>query len=112
MGTRKNGLVFQNYLQMLFSKLLPHHQTLSGKGSGSKIMYDMVLLTISDKKLLKSYPQVMIKNALINSLNTPSKKKIQETFKKSKLKTKLRSEEHTSELQSRGQLVCRLLLEK
>src|SRR5439155_5715652 len=26
--------------------------------------------------------------------------------------TRLRSEEHTSELQSRGQLVCRLLLEK
>src|SRR5690625_6338220 len=26
--------------------------------------------------------------------------------------TNLRSEEHTSELQSRGQLVCRLLLEK
>src|SRR6266508_6117035 len=28
------------------------------------------------------------------------------------LKLKLRSEEHTSELQSRGHLVCRLLLEK
>src|SRR5437870_8278859 len=27
-------------------------------------------------------------------------------------KTRLRSEEHTSELQSRGHLVCRLLLEK
>src|SRR5439155_20095893 len=29
-----------------------------------------------------------------------------------RLKAKLRSEEHTSELQSRGHLVCRLLLEK
>src|SRR5690625_5405835 len=28
------------------------------------------------------------------------------------LKSKMRSEEHTSELQSRGHLVCRLLLEK
>src|SRR5690625_6266764 len=28
------------------------------------------------------------------------------------LRTQTRSEEHTSELQSRGQLVCRLLLEK
>src|SRR5437660_1357719 len=32
--------------------------------------------------------------------------------KPDKLKTSLRSEEHTSELQSRGHLVCRLLLEK
>src|SRR5690625_6965836 len=30
----------------------------------------------------------------------------------SKVKAKLRSEEHTSELQSRGHLVCRLLLEQ
>src|SRR5439155_24876940 len=30
----------------------------------------------------------------------------------SKMKFKTRSEEHTSELQSRGHLVCRLLLEK
>src|SRR5437870_6606604 len=29
-----------------------------------------------------------------------------------RVKTRLRSEEHTSELQSRGHLVCRLLLEK
>src|SRR5690625_6569238 len=29
-----------------------------------------------------------------------------------KLSTEVRSEEHTSELQSRGHLVCRLLLEK
>src|SRR5690625_6414702 len=32
--------------------------------------------------------------------------------KKTNKTTKLRSEEHTSELQSRGHLVCRLLLEK
>src|SRR2546422_3410854 len=33
-------------------------------------------------------------------------------FRKSPLSTKTRSEEHTSELQSRLHLVCRLLLEK
>src|SRR5437870_8491397 len=33
-------------------------------------------------------------------------------FKTSALRISLRSEEHTSELQSRGHLVCRLLLEK
>src|SRR5690625_6576321 len=36
-----------------------------------------------------------------------------ESWKKLELKhTDIRSEEHTSELQSRGHLVCRLLLEK
>src|SRR5690625_6085933 len=33
-------------------------------------------------------------------------------FHRAGLVVKLRSEEHTSELQSRGQLVCRLLLEQ
>src|SRR5690625_6030604 len=36
----------------------------------------------------------------------------QDRFSKSAVKQKVRSEEHTSELQSRGHLVCRLLLEK
>src|SRR5690625_5577614 len=34
------------------------------------------------------------------------------TFANVRIKNELRSEEHTSELQSRGHLVCRLLLEK
>src|SRR5690625_6046250 len=34
------------------------------------------------------------------------------SFKKLSVKTDYRSEEHTSELQSRGHLVCRLLLDK
>src|SRR5690625_5500676 len=38
-------------------------------------------------------------------------KKIKNEFSKKKI-SKHRSEEHTSELQSRGHLVCRLLLEK
>src|SRR5690625_1523315 len=95
MAIRKNGLAFPNYLQMLFSKLRLHLQTLSGRESGSKTMSDMVLWTRLVKKLWKSYPRVMIKNALIKSLNMPSKKKIQETFKKSKLKTKSRSKHWT-----------------
>src|SRR5690625_7136402 len=35
-----------------------------------------------------------------------------EILKNNKIVLQLRSEEHTSELQSRGHLVCRLLLEK
>src|SRR5690625_6851689 len=41
-----------------------------------------------------------------------SRRKNEEVHKKHSASTKLRSEEHTSELQSRGHLVCRLLLEK
>ena len=36
----------------------------------------------------------------------------QHLIEKNKVLTKIRSEEHTSELQSRQYLVCRLLLEK
>src|SRR5690625_5944896 len=41
--------------------------------------------------------------AAVRSLKDPTEEKIEEI---------VRSEEHTSELQSRGHLVCRLLLEK
>src|SRR5437870_2789476 len=37
---------------------------------------------------------------------------IQSSHVRNKVDAKVRSEEHTSELQSRGHLVCRLLLEK
>src|SRR5690625_5991190 len=38
--------------------------------------------------------------------------KLPEFQSRSRTRRELRSEEHTSELESRGQLVCRLLLEK
>src|SRR5690625_7014844 len=44
--------------------------------------------------------------SVLNSAIYPSRVRISE------FKTENRSEEHTSELQSRGHLVCRLLLEK
>src|SRR3712207_7534138 len=48
------------------------------------------------------------------AVNVPWSKAANEdgTFKSDKELAKLRSEEHTSELQSRQYLVCRLLLEK
>src|SRR5690625_5455679 len=40
------------------------------------------------------------------------KKRLEKRFKDPADELKMRSEEHTSELQSRGQIVCRLLREK
>src|SRR5690625_4347832 len=50
--------------------------------------------------------------ALYDVLASLSKRRRSTPFHRHISKTKLRSEEHTSELQSRGHLVCRLLLEK
>src|SRR5690625_5780827 len=44
--------------------------------------------------------------------STQAPEKRESARKKRKTRVRLRSEEHTSELQSRGHLVCRLLLEK
>src|SRR5690625_5637381 len=52
----------------------------------------------------------MGKNILLKGPTGAGKTKLAETL--SHLFTQPRSEEHTSELQSRGHLVCRLLLEK
>src|SRR5437870_8275643 len=46
------------------------------------------------------------------SVSVSSSKKNSFTFGKASFAHFIRSEEHTSELQSRGHLVCRLLLEK
>src|SRR5690625_2327165 len=54
----------------------------------------------SAKKLLKQIEQILVK----------VEKEIEDIL--NELNELLRSEEHTSELQSRGHLVCRLLLEK
>src|SRR5690625_7087579 len=51
-----------------------------------------------------------IRDALSKSYNVPAVKTFQEVG--SERVHEFRSEEHTSELQSRGHLVCRLLLEK
>src|SRR5690625_6611328 len=53
---------------------------------------------------------------LFNTLKKSTEKEVLQTIKdiiySYKLSDSSRSEEHTSELQSRGHLVCRLLLEK
>src|SRR5690625_5468263 len=59
----------------------------------------------------KSVPNVNFQNKLANSLtiSSPVSKSMKTIWRFSE---SARSEEHTSELQSRGQLVCRLLLVK
>src|SRR5690625_5749060 len=51
-------------------------------------------------------------NLCIYSLRYGSWKRGSTAMSRSKNRNRKRSEEHTSELQSRGHLVCRLLLEK
>src|SRR5258707_10752008 len=53
-------------------------------------------------------PQTNVVDVLVSRL----REKIDRPFEKKLLHTVRRSEEHTSELQSRQYLVCRLLLEK
>src|SRR5690625_6178265 len=64
-------------------------------------------------ELLTIMAQVVAQHDVQEALNNPTLSHDQryELFI-GLLDTKLRSEEHTSELQSRGHLVCRLLLEK
>src|SRR5690625_6038285 len=64
--------------------------------------------TIKDKEILK-----IAFNQKYGELGTVEEKLFHYYVSKAiKIKYLPRSEEHTSELQSRGQLVCRLLLEK
>src|SRR5690625_6067465 len=58
----------------------------------------------------KSLKNVLLQEPLVRLQRLRIKYKEAVTFQQ--LPRKHRSEEHTSELQSRGQLVCRLLLEK
>src|SRR5690625_5935276 len=62
---------------------------------------------IRPKIMIRMEPSCLIRSAY--SINSPPKNNVP---KPSAIYTRLRSEEHTSELQSRGHLVCRLLLEK
>src|SRR3712207_7947211 len=66
---------------------------------------------IEDVPLPDDHVDVVISNCVIN-LSTDKPKVISEAFRVLKPGGRFRSEEHTSELQSRQYLVCRLLLEK
>src|SRR5690606_40356001 len=91
-----------------------------------KLYLGMKMKTIAGPQLtLKQIPALLtvMEGAVLNILpiSTSSKKKVFPSPSQGKLKRErlqllatlpLRSEEHTSELQSRENLVCRLLLEK
>src|SRR5690625_5795079 len=53
-----------------------------------------------------------LKKAVMNNLDVEITYYVDNSFQTILSQVKSRSEEHTSELQSRGHLVCRLLLEK
>src|SRR5690625_6399395 len=61
-----------------------------------------------DKNLFEARQKIIMESNLYSSLH----KKVSEIIGKHLDEFHYRSEEHTSELQSRGHLVCRLLLEK
>src|SRR5699024_12021796 len=63
-------------------------------------------------RILKPKPMSFIKVVAINQNSLNAKKKNRKKRKKNVVETTLRSEEHTSELQSRFDIVCRLLLVK
>src|SRR3712207_8129279 len=75
-------------------------------------MYDMIDNT--GPTIYKFSNNLLTKNAIKNPNSNPTDPRIISTceYTDNSLSNFLRSEEHTSELQSRQYLVCRLLLEK
>src|SRR5690625_6127192 len=71
-------------------------------------------LIVDMEPFFDSYKEIM--PFLVASGQEPSRERLQSAEQRERFddttKCILRSEEHTSELQSRGHLVCRLLLEK
>src|SRR5690625_4059613 len=68
------------------------------------------LITIA--RAFLSEPQVLILDEATSSVDTRTEMLVQQAMSELRKGRTSRSEEHTSELQSRGHLVCRLLLEK
>src|SRR5690625_6908103 len=79
-------------------------------GDGDKVVASSVN---ESTNTLSNKPVILITNKLkMPDLAGWSKREILELENLLDIPINLRSEEHTSELQSRGHLVCRLLLEK
>src|SRR5437660_6815225 len=81
------------------------YTTLFRSGEG-EVACALALLQDLDRQLGRRFLDVLVGDALY--LQSPFVKEVERRG----LQIQSRSEEHTSELQSRGQLVCRLLLEK
>src|SRR5690625_6667489 len=71
------------------------------------------IATMQDTYQMKKKIKILEEELLTEDVGTTDIKNIPPALKdKPLLVQKVRSEEHTSELQSRGHIVCRLLLEK
>src|SRR5690625_6593523 len=80
-----------------------------GAYSRSAVRFCTALRTFSSKGILPTYSSVTSKNRSHTLLSLPNMERPSWALR---VMLATRSEEHTSELQSRGHLVCRLLLEK
>src|SRR5690625_5927781 len=76
------------------------HARVKYKTEAGYVTVNGVLAEVSEKGIVIDTEEGKIEDVLFDSIV------------ESKIIPKIRSEEHTSELQSRGHLVCRLLLEK
>src|SRR5690625_6418759 len=76
--------------------------------AGSQDMKFRIGSNVTIRRILEKQPRK--RDGFLQKLGIGKKKESKKT--KKKIRRKPRSEEHTSELQSRGHLVCRLLLEK
>src|SRR5690625_6307365 len=113
-GTGRNDIKNCNTVNQyhsLFDKLLTlPGDTLVYPGHDYK---GWTLSTIDEEKLHN--PRLQVKDVhayvdLMNNLNLPNPKMMDVAVPANQACGQARSEEHTSELQSRGHLVCRLLL--
>src|SRR5690625_6715549 len=97
-------------MSMLVIRCFMMLQELLWQNSLSYEMVVRILMMMVKNNILRV--TCLTKSCLTNQyLNSYAKNQSYQTTLK-KLKRIFRSEEHTSELQSRGHLVCRLLLEK
>src|SRR5690625_6119209 len=96
----------------------PHPGTGRGAGGGPTVGFRCRRVRLSSAVLERAalYPGQVDTDAFI-AVHRPQWDRLQELTRSRTLDAEgvdelMRSEEHTSELQSRGHLVCRLLLEK
>src|SRR5690625_6182862 len=88
------------------TKSRPNHAAIDIAEPGNHEIYASAAGTVSRSYRGKSYGECIM---IVHSING---KTYETVYAHLRSRSRRRSEEHTSELQSRGHLVCRLLLEK
>src|SRR2546430_7433184 len=70
------------------------------------------LLIVAEANRRKIGPEEIVRSEITDKIKPPTEAEIARFYEDNKARITGRSEEHTSELQSQSNLVCRLLLEK